>query len=223
MEGRGRPGALGTARRRRAGGAIYLQVRRNFPNPDAPRLRLRRRPFTTIGRRSVSNVPSQALILLNNPLVHQLAGESGPTRVLRKDAGHRPPHRPRCTAWPSPARHCRTRNGNWPAIGFIADQRPSTNEGAAWGRARPRPVQRQGVPLRTMNAPSLSRSPSPNPPRLGNGFGAVALRGLLGEQDPALVPDVAEPRFGVLPRAPHFPAKARRRSSSSTWTAGRRR
>jgi hypothetical protein len=30
-------------------------------------------PFSTMGRRGVSNVPSQALILLNNPLVHQLS------------------------------------------------------------------------------------------------------------------------------------------------------
>ncbi len=65
--GRGRPGSSGpvdgNGRR-----SIYLQVRRNFINPffsafDYPT------PFTAIGRRSVSNVPAQALVMLNNPFV----------------------------------------------------------------------------------------------------------------------------------------------------------
>src|SRR5262249_30356146 len=47
---------------------VYLSVRRNFLNPmllafDSPI------PFSTIGRRSVSNVPAQALALMNNPFV----------------------------------------------------------------------------------------------------------------------------------------------------------
>jgi hypothetical protein len=71
MEGRGRPAASGPldgAGRR----SIYLRVRRNFPNPmlvafDAPT------PFTTIGRRSVSNVPAQALTLMNSPFVVEQA------------------------------------------------------------------------------------------------------------------------------------------------------
>ena len=67
MEGRGRPGRSGSldgdGRR-----SIYLSVRRNFLNPmflafDAPV------PFSTMGRRNVSNVPAQALTLLNDPLV----------------------------------------------------------------------------------------------------------------------------------------------------------
>ena len=67
MEGRGRPGQSGpldgNGRR-----SIYLSVRRNFLNPmllafDAPV------PFSTMGRRNVSNVPAQALTLLNDPLV----------------------------------------------------------------------------------------------------------------------------------------------------------
>jgi mono/diheme cytochrome c family protein len=67
MEGRGRPGVSGAldgdGRR-----SIYLSVRRNFLNPmllafDAPV------PFSTMGRRNVSNVPAQALTLLNDPLV----------------------------------------------------------------------------------------------------------------------------------------------------------
>jgi Protein of unknown function (DUF1553)/Protein of unknown function (DUF1549)/Planctomycete cytochrome C len=67
MEGRGRPGRSGPldgdGRR-----SIYLSVRRNFLNPmllafDAPV------PFSTMGRRNISNVPAQALCLLNDPLV----------------------------------------------------------------------------------------------------------------------------------------------------------
>lgn len=71
MIGRGRPGSSGPldgdGRR-----TIYLSVRRNFLNPmllafDCPI------PFSTVGRRSVSNVPAQALALMNNPLVLEQA------------------------------------------------------------------------------------------------------------------------------------------------------
>ncbi|MFO0890436.1 MAG: PSD1 and planctomycete cytochrome C domain-containing protein [Isosphaeraceae bacterium] len=72
MDGRGRPqhsGPLDGDGRR----SIYLNVRRNFLNPmflsfDTPV------PFSTMGRRNVSNVPGQALTLLNDPLVIHLAG-----------------------------------------------------------------------------------------------------------------------------------------------------
>jgi mono/diheme cytochrome c family protein len=71
MEGRGRPkrsGPLDGDGRR----SVYLNVRRNFLNPmlqafDAPV------PFSCMGRRNVSNVPAQALTLLNDPLVINLA------------------------------------------------------------------------------------------------------------------------------------------------------
>ncbi|HEX3446758.1 MAG TPA: PSD1 and planctomycete cytochrome C domain-containing protein, partial [Isosphaeraceae bacterium] len=67
MEGRGRPrqsGPLDGDGRR----SLYLSVRRNFLNPmflafDTPA------PFSTMGRRNVSNVPAQALTLMNDPLV----------------------------------------------------------------------------------------------------------------------------------------------------------
>ena len=71
MTGRGKPrksGPLnGDARR-----SIYVSVRRNFLSPfmlafDTPV------PFSTMGRRNVSNVPAQALILMNDPLVSQQA------------------------------------------------------------------------------------------------------------------------------------------------------
>jgi hypothetical protein len=70
QEGRGRPasGPLDGDGRR----SVYLAVRRNFLSPfllafDTPS------PFSTVGRRTVSNVPAQALILLNDPFVHEQA------------------------------------------------------------------------------------------------------------------------------------------------------
>ncbi len=67
MDGRGRPGQSGPldgdGRR-----SIYQEVRRNFLNPmmltfDTPI------PFNSMGRRNLSNVPAQALILMNDPFV----------------------------------------------------------------------------------------------------------------------------------------------------------
>jgi len=71
MEGRGRPkknGPLDGAGRR----SIYISVNRNFLSPmmlafDTPI------PFSTVGRRTESNVPAQALILMNDPFVKQQA------------------------------------------------------------------------------------------------------------------------------------------------------
>ena len=71
MDGRGRPGKSGPldgANRR----SIYLEVRRNFLSPmfvafDTPT------PFSSMGRRNVSNVPAQALILMNDPLLTELS------------------------------------------------------------------------------------------------------------------------------------------------------
>jgi hypothetical protein len=75
MDGRGRPGSSGPldgAGRR----SVYLEVRRNFLSPfmlafDTPL------PSSTVGRRSVSNVPAQSLILMNDPLVVELARRTG--------------------------------------------------------------------------------------------------------------------------------------------------
>jgi hypothetical protein len=66
MEGRGKPGKGpldGNGRR-----SVYISVRRNFLSPfmlafDTPS------PFNAVGRRTNSNVPSQALILMNDPFV----------------------------------------------------------------------------------------------------------------------------------------------------------
>jgi hypothetical protein len=70
LTGRGRPadGPLDGDGRR----SLYTAVRRNFLSPmmlafDTPS------PFSTVGRRTVSNVPAEALILMNDPFVHQQA------------------------------------------------------------------------------------------------------------------------------------------------------
>jgi hypothetical protein len=82
MAGRGRPSQSGPldANGRRS---IYINVRRNFLTPmlvafDYPT------PFTTIGRRGVSNVPAQALTLMNNEFVLQQAGVWGKRIVSDK-------------------------------------------------------------------------------------------------------------------------------------------
>jgi hypothetical protein len=71
MQGRGRPGKSGPldGEGRRS---IYIAVRRNFLSPmmlafDTPQ------PFSSVGRRNTSNVPAQALIMMNDPLVVELA------------------------------------------------------------------------------------------------------------------------------------------------------
>ena len=87
MQGRGRPGKSGPvdgARRR----SLYLETRRNFLDPfmqafDQPT------PATTCGRRHSSNVPAQALALMNSELVHLMAGRWAET-LLPADAAGEP-------------------------------------------------------------------------------------------------------------------------------------
>jgi hypothetical protein len=90
MTGRGRPAESGPLD---GDGCrtLYLGVRRNFLSPmlqafDYPT------PFTTIGRRGTSNVPAQALTMMNNPFVREqaeiwaqrvTAGSSSPQDRLR--------------------------------------------------------------------------------------------------------------------------------------------
>ncbi|MGL4550038.1 MAG: DUF1553 domain-containing protein, partial [Gemmataceae bacterium] len=92
QEGRGRPasGPLDGAGRR----SVYLGVRRNFLSSfllafDAPS------PFSTVGRRTVSNVPAQSLILMNDPFVQQQsalwAKRGGGVRRMYLAAFGRPP------------------------------------------------------------------------------------------------------------------------------------
>jgi hypothetical protein len=88
LVGRGRPhsGPVDGQGRR----SIYLSTRRNFLSPflvafDAPI------PFSTMGKRNVSNVPAQALILMNDPFVRGQAEhwmrrlkEQGPAEELAR-------------------------------------------------------------------------------------------------------------------------------------------
>jgi hypothetical protein len=71
MQGRGRPGVSGpidgSGRR-----SVYISINRNFLDPflqafDQPP------PATTCGKRHTSNVPAQALALLNNDMVREFA------------------------------------------------------------------------------------------------------------------------------------------------------
>ena len=100
MEGRGRPGKGpldGNGRR-----SIYLSVRRNFLSPfmlafDTPS------PFNAVGRRTTSNVPSQGLILMNDPfvvaqatlwgkkLLNEFSAKDERVRSLYETAFSRPP------------------------------------------------------------------------------------------------------------------------------------
>ncbi len=87
QEGRGRPnsGKLDEEGRR----SIYVGVRRNFLSNwmlafDTPI------PFSTVGRRTESNVPAQSLILMNHPLVHELCESWGQKLALMPgDSGNR--------------------------------------------------------------------------------------------------------------------------------------
>lgn len=71
MSGRGRPavsGPLDGEGRR----SLYVSVKRNFLSPmmltfDRPI------PFSTFGKRNVTNVPAQSLFLMNDPFVHEQA------------------------------------------------------------------------------------------------------------------------------------------------------
>jgi len=82
MTGRGRPGQGpldGHGRR-----SIYISVRRNFLSPmmlafDVPQ------PASATGRRTVSNVPAQALILMNDPFVVQQAEQWAKRLLAEQD------------------------------------------------------------------------------------------------------------------------------------------
>ena len=87
MDGRGRPassGPLDGGRRR----SIYQEVRRNFLPPlmrafDYPV------PYTTIGKRTASNVPAQSLVLMNDPFVIGEAQAWAKALLARRDLSPR--------------------------------------------------------------------------------------------------------------------------------------
>jgi len=83
MTGRGRPGQSGPidGHGRRS---VYLEVRRNFADSFLATFDLPV-PTTTVGRRHESNVPAQALAMMNAPLVHELAARWGARAEARCD------------------------------------------------------------------------------------------------------------------------------------------
>ncbi len=128
MTGRGRPeesGPLDGDGRR----SIYLSVRRNFLPPmflafDYPT------PFTTIGRRSVSNVPAQALAMLNNPFVVEQAGRWA-ARVLA-DGGRPTLQRVRDMYWTALGRAPSEEEEQAAMAFFAAGNSKNANDPAAW-------------------------------------------------------------------------------------------
>ncbi len=87
LEGRGRPSESGPIDGN-GHRSLYLSVRRNFPEPffqafDFPN------PHSSTGRRNVSNVPAQALALMNNPLVVDQS-QKWAERLLKKNADSSP-------------------------------------------------------------------------------------------------------------------------------------
>ncbi len=84
LVGRGRPdqsGPLDGDGRR----SIYTAMRRNFL-PTLPQTFDAPTPFSTVGRRNVTNVPGQSLALMNDPLFHQQA-RVWIERLLRETKG----------------------------------------------------------------------------------------------------------------------------------------
>lgn len=85
MNGRGKPSVSGPidGEGRRS---IYVETRRNFLDPmmsafDRPI------PFTTFGKRTVTNVPAQALILMNDPFMYLQAEEMVNTMLEENISG----------------------------------------------------------------------------------------------------------------------------------------
>ena len=146
LEGRGRPadGPLDGDGRR----SLYIAVRRNFLSPmmlafDTPS------PFSTVGRRTVSNVPAQALILMNDPFVHQQA-EVWAKRVLATQGG---PTQERITRMYLAARSAGRRRDVElsDCLDFLEQQasggRQEAGRPGGVGRPGAHAVQRQGVHL----------------------------------------------------------------------------
>jgi len=139
MQGRGRPGASGPvdgAGRR----SVYIAVRRNFLDPfmqafDQPV------PATTCGKRHASNVPAQALALLNSDLAHELArfwGERLSAASADASSSDSDADDARFDAmWHAAFARAPRDDERRAARGFIADERAAaTAAGAADARAR---------------------------------------------------------------------------------------
>ena len=138
MQGRGRPGKSGPvdgARRR----SVYVETRRNFLDPflqafDQPA------PATTCGRRHASNVPAQALALMNSELVHLMAERWA--EMLIPSAGGSPAPTPAADRaqivrlWLSAFAREPKEDEVRLALGFLSDERASAGDKPAVARER---------------------------------------------------------------------------------------
>ena len=223
MEGRGRPqgGPLDGDGRR----SLYIAVRRNFLPPfmlafDTPI------PFNTMGRRNVSNVPAQALFLMNDPLVVDLSRKWA-QRILQERGRSGDSGRSDVSRRVQPAAG-RGRVGGGAGISGQpeAPVRPAAGSRArrraCLGRPGPRLVQCQGIHLH----PVIQSRPLMNYPcershqplsrrdlllRSANGFGALALAALLADDSRGeFSSGAASPKFNPLaPRPSHYAPRAR--------------
>ena len=227
--------------------SLYITVRRNFPTPmlaafDMPQ------PLATVGRRDVSNVPAQALILMNDPFVAQQArlwarrmlaveglDATGRVRRMYLDAYARPPAEAELQA----ALRFLDRHGDELGIPPGDPWRRRANLGGF----RPRPHQCQGIHL-----PELIPRPvvglvaagirdwicttaddSPPPRQRAGRCSAVAA----GDWEPWPWPPWSPigrteptpwPRRRVPPRIPRRTSRRKPGASSScSWRAGPRR
>ena len=202
-----------------------------------------------MGRRNVSNVPAQALILMNDPFVVQqarlwaerlLSGESSAAERVRGMFSRR-------TARPPPTRGARRRA--WP---FSQEQartveRPerSGTTGAPGPTSRTCCLTRRNLSSSVKEFDCTSRLAmdslrklhmfpcGADPPlsrremlaRCAHGFGAVALTALLAARirRDGRAGDTPRNSSSLAPRPPHFRGEGAAASSFSTWMAARRR
>lgn len=121
--------------------SIYVEVRRNHLSHfltafDKPA------PFTTIGRRSVSNSAAQPLILLNDPLVHELAADWADHLLRQHSQNHeqlvRAAYLAAFAAEPTPRQLAR-------ALEFVATHPDSASASAAETSSPPSPARQAWV------------------------------------------------------------------------------
>ena len=224
MDGRGRPpqsGPLdGNGRR-----SIYIAVRRNFLSPfmltfDTPV------PFSSMGRRNVSNVPAQALILLNDPLVAELSRQWG-KRALEtvpgtdREALHERVGWLYLSGFGRPPTEAETAA----AVAFLLSQASQRNVSAEdpdlWASLGACPREYQGVHFSPMSPFSMNRQnafpcqryqPLPTSrremlTRCAGGFGALALTAL--QCDPAFANAATSSEPGRAGHGPHHDVRAR--------------
>ena len=188
MDGRGRPkhsGPIDGDSRR----SIYTAVRRNFLSPfmlafDTPV------PFSSMGRRNVSNVPAQALVMLNHPLVSEQTRFWAERAIELFPGAEDARVRADRIEWMYLRRAVTTAQSTGNGFGrrlFVFLRQGTDERDRCLGRLRPCAGQYQGVHFSAMSC--LNRFPCRRHQsrpwsrremltRCGSGFGAVALAAL---------------------------------------------